>query len=265
MTLHGLWYQLIQGCDSDEVKASLALFIVSVCAIGIVALTERGDLTSAVLILCGFACFITGLLLLIIHHGGSISSDIAGILDPGSRLALARVAADLGVDGDAIIIPGNPMMQFTSSGLSGIPERDVGSSLVITDGVIGLAYPPTALPLYNHLKKNYDLINSCSVHDGVSAFVETIDQVLKLTDSVSGTIQGEGCIFDIVGYELFDGCALVQQESPKCCTMVPCAICGLAGVILAESTGESWKFEMIRLDRHKRSITLILSRVASSP
>jgi len=255
-----LLYRIRHPGESDEAKAALLLFMAAAASLGLVAFTDRADMTTATLILCGFACFIAGLFLLTFHRGAAVSPEIAGLLDPGTRIALSRVAADLGIDGDAAILPrgdGDPML-FLSSGLSGIPEGDIHTSLCIQEGSVGLSVPPSALPLRNHLREEYGLGTPEGVASALSAYTEAIITCLELADQVQATVEGDDAVIEITGFTLFEGCRVAHGESPKCCTMVPCAICGLAGLLLAEATGKPWIYEQIIINPEDRSVRIVL-------
>ncbi len=247
--------------DSDEAKASLALFIAAAAALALVFFTDRADMTSATLVLCGFACFIAGLFLLTFHRGGTVAPDIAERLTPGCRIGLARITADLGVDGDAVILPeGENIIQFNTSGASKIPDGAIQTSLVVHEGSVGVAIPPLALLLWNHLRDKYGLTTPEGIEGSLSAFCEVLTVACELAETVTTAIEGDDLVLEITGYHLFGECMITQAESPKCCTMFPCAICGLIGVILADATRSAWSYDRIVLSPESRTITITLSR-----
>lgn len=247
--------------DSDEAKASLALFIAAAAALGLVFFTDRADMTSATLVLCGFACFIAGLFLLTFHRGETVAPDIAERLTPGSRIGLARIAADLGVDADAVILPeGESIIQFNASGASTIPDGAHQRSLVLQEGSVGVAIPPLALPLWHHLRDKYGLTTPDGVETSLSAFREVLTVACELAETVTTSREGDDLVIGITGYHLFGECMITQAESPKCCTMFPCAACGLIGVILADATKSTWCYDRIVLSPESRTITITLRR-----
>ncbi len=258
-----LFYRLRHPGDSDEAKASLALFIAAAASLGLVFITDRADMTSAILVLCGFACFIAGLFILTFHRGGAFPPDICGRLDPGPRIALARIAADIGVDGDAVIlkIAGGDPVQFNPAGASPTPDTFTGSTLVVHEGAVGLSLPPLAVPLWRHLRDQYGLITPDGIESSLSAFREVLVVSLELADAVATSIEGEDLVIAISGYRLFDGCRIMQNESPKVCTMFPCAVCGLIGLITADATGTAWVYDRIVLSEEDRSVTITLRRL----
>lgn len=247
--------------DSDEAKASLALFIAAAAALGLVFATDRADITSATLVLCGFACFIAGIFILTFHRGEAVAPDTCERLDPGARIALAQTASALGVDGDAVILPGGSgLLQWNGSGASSIPASFSGSSLVVYEGAVGLAIPPLSLPLWRHLQETYGLITPDGVEAALAAYREALTVCLELADSVTAGREGDHIILEISGYHLFEGCRIMHDESPKCCTSFPCAVCGLAGVILADATGSAWVYDRIVLSIETRSVMITLSQ-----
>ena len=247
--------------DSDEAKAALALFIAAAAALGLVAVTDRSDITSATLVLCGFVCFIAGIFLLTFHRGETIPPDLGERLAPGAQIGLARIAADLGVDGDAVIfVKGDNPIQFNPSGTSSIPGDLINSSLVIFEGAVGIAIPPLALPLWHHLREKYGLITPDGVESALSAYREILTVSLELADSVITAVEEDDLVIEITGYHLFDGCQLVQDESPKICSMFPCVVCGLSGLILTDATGSAWVYDRIALSPVTRSVIITLRR-----
>jgi hypothetical protein len=258
-------WKILHPGYSDEVVASLALFVAAAAALLLVALTNRSDMTSATLVLCGFACFIGGLFLLTFHRGETLPPDVAARLAPGAGIGLARIAAALGVDGDAVILPvlGGDPVQFNPSGASGIPDGTVSSTLVVHEGSVGLSIPPPALLLWHHLRLEFGLVTPDGVEAALSAYRETLLVSLELADSVKTAIVGDDLMIEIIGYHLFDGCRILHEESPKICTMFPCAICGLAGLILVDGTGSAWIFDRIALNAETRSVLITLRQHAS--
>ncbi|MCQ1537743.1 hypothetical protein FTO68_01885 [Methanocalculus taiwanensis] len=247
--------------DSDEAKASFALFIAAAASFALVFFTDRADMTSATLVLCGFACFIAGIFLLTFHRGGTIAPDIAERLTPGCRIGLARISADLGVDGDAVILPeGESIIQFNASGASKIPNGALQTSLVLQEGSVGVTIPPLALPLWDHLRKEYGLTTPDGVEASLSAIREVLTVASELAETMATSIEGDDLVIEISGYHLFGECMITQAESPKCCTMFPCAACGLIGVILADATKSAWCYDRIVLSPESRTITITLRR-----
>ncbi len=265
-----LVYRLRHPGTSDEAKASLALFLAAAAALGLAFMTDRADLTTAILILCGFACFIAGLFLLTFHQAGMVAPDVASRLDPDVRIGLGRVAAELGLDGDAAILPGREPVQFVTSGLSYIPDHsaelsgigtgEMQTSLVVRDGIIGLALPPFSLSLWRHLREKYGLVTPDGVDAALSACREAVAGSLELADRLETVSEGDDVIIEIAGFRLYDGCRIVHDESPKICTMFPCAVCGLFGVILADATASGWVYERVSLLPETRSVFITLRR-----
>jgi len=242
---------------SNEVKASLLLFTIAALAIGLPLLAGLSTPLSSVLVLCGFATFTTGLILLTFLRVDQVAMDVAGLVLSGEQIALGTLASRLGADGGAIIIPGERPIQF-------IPMKNSGSldsALNTWNGHRGLSVSPPALPILDQLRRGNHLTIPGNPDLALIAYAESVRTVLELADRVDGKFEGDDCIIEITWYKLFGGCALARRECPACCTTAPCGICGLAGLILAEATGKPWQFSEVSLDPGTRSIRLVLSRV----
>ena len=240
---------------ANEVKASFLLFIIAAVAVSLPFLIELPYPLAPVLVLCGFACVTTGLILLTFLRVDQVTMDVAGVVLSGEQIALGKIASDLGADGGAVIIPGQKPIQFIPVKTSGF----IDSYLMEWNGSRGLSIPPPALPILNHLRNRNHLIIPEDASQALTAYAESVRHALELADRVEGKIDGETCIITITWYKLYDGCALVRKECPECCTMVPCGVCGLAGLILAEATGKPWRFSEVHLIPATRSIRLIIT------
>lgn len=242
---------------SNEVKASILLFITAAVAVSLAFLIELPYPLAPVLVLCAFACFTTGLILLTFLRVDQVAMDVAGVVISGEQIALGKIASDLGADGGAVIIPGENPIQFIPVNTSG----SIDAALMTWNGTRGLSVPPTGLPILSHLRKRNHLIIPEGMDHALTAYAESVRYALELADRVDGKTDGEVCTITITWYKLYDGCAIARKEYPGCCTTVPCGICGLAGLILAEATGKPWRFSEVSLDPGTRSIRLVLSRV----
>ncbi|MBR1369946.1 hypothetical protein RJ53_10845 [Methanocalculus chunghsingensis] len=260
----GSWYRLRHAAGSKEVKGSFILFMVAAIAFSLPFLILFDFTISAVLILSGFTCFIIGLIMLVFYRGDMVLPDVAGMLTPGIQTAFGKTVADIGGEEGAYIIPGNPILQLIPLTGSAIPSANTCSHLKNWRGTKCLEISPPSLPLWHHLRTKYKLIQTEDFDAALASYAESVRYALELADRVEGRLEGDLCSIEITWYKLYEGCALVRQECPDCCTMVPCGVCGLAGIILAEGTNEAWKFDRIMLTPETRSIRIELRRVLAS-
>ncbi len=251
---------LRQALASNEVKASILLFVVATVAFSLPFIIDLPYLIPPVLVLCGFACFTTGLILLTFHRTDLIAMDIAGVIMSGELIAFGKLVSDLGGGGGAVIIPGENPVQFIPVVESICTDSVLKSYLGQWNGNTGLLLPPVALPLLHHLKRRNHLIILDDEGQALTAYTEAVISALELADRVKGNIDGDTCTIEISWYTFYEGCAYVRNASPSCCIMTPCGVCGLAGLILAEATGQPWQFSEIQLIPTNRSVKIVLSR-----
>jgi hypothetical protein len=86
-------------------RASLVLVVTAVILLGVVVLTDRYDLTSAALVLAALTCLITGIFLSLLSSAEPIDTRYVSLLPVQGCISLCRVAADLGIQGNAHMIP----------------------------------------------------------------------------------------------------------------------------------------------------------------
>lgn len=255
------WYGLRHAAGSNEVKGSLILFIVAAIAFSLPFLILFDFTIAAVMILSGFTCFIIGLIMLVFYRGDLVLPDVAGMLTPGIQTAFGKIIEDIGGEGRAVIIPGDPILQVIPLSDAAAPVAGMRSYQMNLNGINGLGITPPSLPIWRHLRTKYKLIRTEDAETAIASYVESIRYALELADRVKGKVDGDQCLIEITWYKLYEGCALVRQECPDCCSLVPCGICGLAGIILVEGTNEAWRFDRILLTPETRSIRIELRRV----
>jgi len=248
-------YHLRHITSSREVQASLLLFIAAAISFALPIVIALEEMITSILLLCGFACFMIGVIVLTFHRWDLVLPDVAGMLAPGGQIALEKIAQSLGASGGAWIIPGEPPVQF-------IPVQNlVHSGYIHWNGTTGLAFPPLSQPIWALLQTKYKLVRANSPETAIASFIESVRYALELADRVEGRMENDLCIIEIRRYKLYEGCALVRKTSPDCCMMAPCGVCGLAGLILADGTNAAWGFDLIQLTPETHSIRIELREI----
>ncbi len=85
--------------------AALVLLAAAALLIGTAYLTNRGDITTAAVVIAGMVCLLTGIFLFILSGGEPIDPRMVGLLPVQGCINLCRVASDLGIHGSACFLP----------------------------------------------------------------------------------------------------------------------------------------------------------------
>jgi hypothetical protein len=244
---------------------SLACAVAAVLLVSLALLTNRGDLTTASLILAAVVSLITGILLLVLSRGEPMDPRMAGLLPVQGCINLCRACADLGLKGNACFIPGRKegtatAMQFIPvTAFSGLPPE--GDTFVSGEHAHGLLVAPSGAALLARIREKTRLLLPGSVEEWVVLARELATEVLGIADAVEGGWSGDCITLTLAGYRFLDGCAAMRRESPKCCTMNPCPVASMAGCLLAEGIGRVVEVRSCTPSPDGGSVTLILCPV----
>ncbi len=226
----------------------------------VAALTGRGDMTSATLVLVGVGCFIGGVFILTQYQGRTLPSWIAGLATAEPVIDLARMCADLGLQGDAHLFPHNgtivhvvPVGELPPTGL---PPDDYSFLSGELGGGVQLL-PPGRL-LYERLVSDYNLVVPGDTAGLCTAIREVGEEVLEIAEGVEAVPDGDLIVVRLSGYRLSDCCAAIRAASPKCCTMIGCPICSLFACMAVAGLGRPCRIEHVSADEKARSVRLIL-------
>ncbi len=237
----------------------VALLGAAAVLFAVAALTGRGDMTSATLVLVGFGSFVGGVVLLTQYRGEQVAPWVAGLAAAGGVVDLARVAADLGLQGNAHLVPRDgEVVQVVPVGatLPSLPDDDYSFIDEAHGG--GLLLVPTGRPLYDRLVEKNGLVVPDTLEGVCTAIRETGGVALAVADRVNAAPEGDGLVVVLEGYRLYDGCRAVREASPKVCTMIGCPVCNLFGVMAAAGLGRTCVIENVATDDRDRSVRLVL-------
>jgi hypothetical protein len=243
--------------------AGLVLVVTAAILIITAVLTGRNDLVSAALVLAALTCLLTGIFLSLLSTGDTVNARYAGLFAVPGSISLTRVAADLGIVGNACIIPAgvNGMtctMQF-------IPVAEYDGSPLSMDTFVA---SPTAaglltLPSGYHLMQKLEHEDALVIPREIPAVADLIHEVaagvLEVADRV--TVEEDELLVTVTleEYHLLSGCRAMAAESPKCCTTSPCPVCSLVACILAEGTGKVIQVERCSPGPGPGSVTAVFS------
>lgn len=247
-------------------RAALVLIVTAGILVSVAVLTDRYDLTNAALVLAALTCLITGIFLSLLSTSEPLDTRYVSLLSVQGCINLCRVAADMGITGQAHVIPAGKKgmdlpMQF-------IPFADYdGSALpaeTFVDGntTAGILVPPSGYPLLWEMKKaNLPVIPADeALLPGL--LNEVMTDVFGVADRVTVLHEGSAVSVTMEGFRLLNGCMVMTAESPACCTMNPCPVCSLAACILAEGTGLVVRAERCTPDERQKTVTAIFTLMA---
>ena len=107
-------------------RTALILIGIAVLVLAVLLLTDRGDLTSATLVLVAFACFITSLFLFSFRREQRIGQQPAALMAIPYTNTLSRILADLGVHAMELLTPTHSnIVGLEGYGLSVVGERSI--------------------------------------------------------------------------------------------------------------------------------------------
>lgn len=246
---------------NDYVLPGIVLLGASLVLLAVGTLTDRRDMSSATLFLCGVACFLAGIFMLSFSRSEPLDTEVASLLHVAGMLNQCRICADLGVRGDAWFIPPSGredgIREFIPVQGLEIPDVFPDFSFLTDPRSPGILLAPSALPLLDHLEKKRGLQFPGEETALLLGIREICEDVLEIAERVEIGREGESLVMRVKGYRLYDGCLAVMAQSPKCCTMHPCGICSLVACLLARGFCTPCHIEHVRLEEGQRSIVVV--------
>lgn len=244
-------------------RAALVLNIMAGVLIATAILTNRSDFTSAALVISGLVCLLTGIFFATLSGSDPLDLRYLSLLPVQSSINLTRTCADLGIQGNASIIPVGKdgrakTMQFLPVALyhgSPLPT----DSFVMDNETAGLLMEPACAPLLRLLREKEHLTIPSDMTALQGLIRELGVEVLEVAGKVNSTEEGDIITVKMEDYRLIDGCRAMTYESPRCCTANPCPICSLFATILAEGTGKVVQIEQCAPDPKQTTVTAVLS------
>ncbi|ACL16177.1 hypothetical protein [Methanosphaerula palustris] len=239
------------------------LFSVSALLLGIVIIQGRGDLPSAVLVLAGVICFLTGILIITFLSKPGMDTEYVSYLGVDQIVSFSRILTDLGIQGNAcILVPEatggtisqwNPVSQY-------VPFEFYGDQTFITDREMnGVLTRPAGSTLFAYLQQRHGLHVPGDEKELFACITEVGEDLLEIAERVEAYRTGDNLTITLAGTSLYAGCACVQQESPRCCELAPCAICSLVLCICVTGLHQGVQIDRIRLKESDQQITIQLS------
>ena len=243
--------------------AGLLLLATAAVLITIAVVTDRGDMTSAAVVIAGFICAVTGIFILTFSGGEPIDPRLVGLLPAQDQITICRIASDLGITGTAYFLPPrltgeSRVMLFNPVSTYQGGHVQSGDSFSLS-GPTGLVTVPSCDPLIADLKKTNTLPETDSPDEITRLLRETITGIFEFAPEVSASWQDNTVTVTFHGYRFIDGCQVVARESPRCCSMHPCAACSLCGALIAGCMDRVVSLDQCSSDPSSRNITAVFS------
>lgn len=218
--------------------APAVLFIAAIITLGIAAVTNRGDMTSAILVLVGFMLLITGVFLLTMIQKEPLPRELSEMLPVAGTINQATFLAELGVTSNTLhrYLPEKKMYVQINPVTGGvIPELSENLVFVSYGDWNGVQYSAIAEPLLKQLKtkdhlnvpsENFEMLSTC--------LREVFCDTLSLAEKISVARSEHSVTVTFENFAMQGACKYIHEVSVKCCTMVGCPVCSLGGCILSE-------------------------------
>jgi len=253
---------------NDYFRTGAVLIALSALILVATVVTGRGDMTGAVLIVSGIACFVGGLFVLTLSKGEPVDPAYVGIFPVAGTINLSRVASDLGLMGDGIYIPQNgsspSVLQLVPAGAFQGAELNGDFSFATEKGSTGLVMIPQGLPLLEQLRRDAGLVVPSSEPKILTSIGEVCTDILEISERTDAVRSGDNIVVTLDRYRLFSGCSAVRAESPKCCTMIGCPVCSLVACMIAEGLRRPCTLSRVEADEKNKNLTLIYAFPAAS-
>jgi hypothetical protein len=243
--------------------ATILLIGAAAFFIDIALLTNSGDLTTSAFVISGMVCIITGIFTLTFSWTEPVDPRLIGFLPAQACMNLCSTLPLLGISGNAYFLPPrvtgeDHVMQFNpTTSYKGSEGSDKGTFR--ETGPSGLVTTPLCDPLIQDLRKRNALVIPEKEEELTVLLRETIEDVYKFAPRISVRWHGSSVTITFHDYPSIDGCKIITQRSPDCCTMNPCPVCSLCGVLIAEGTDKVVTLDNCKGTSSSRDVTAIFA------
>jgi len=244
-------------------RAAIVLIIMAGVLIATAILTDRGDFTSAALVVAGLACLLTGIFFITLSGSDPLDLRYLSLLPVQGCINLAHTCADLGLQGNAHIIPGG--RDGRTHPMQLVPVADYAGTPLLTDPFIigpdmaGILTEPSCAPILRLLRELEHLAIPTDMTALHGLTREIGVDVLEVAERVRASHEEEIITVTMENYRLIDGCRAMLSESPKCCIASPCPVCSIFAAIYAEGSGKVIRVERCAPDVKKPNVTAVFS------
>jgi hypothetical protein len=246
-------------------RTALILIVMAGLLIGTAVLTSRGDFTSAALVITGLVCLLTGIIFTALSGSDPLDLRYLSLFPAQGSINFTRTCADLGIQGNACIIPSNRdgrtrTMQFLPVAVYHGEPLPL-DSFVTGPNTAGLLLEPTCTPLLRLLQEEEKVVIPTTM-DAMHGLIRELGvEVLEIAEQVQSVHEGDVMTVTMNEYRLISGCRVINNESPRCCTANPCPVCSLFASVFAEGTDKIIQIERCAPDPKNNSVTAVFSTI----
>jgi hypothetical protein len=101
-------------------------------------------------------------------------------------------------------------------------------------GPAGIVSTPSCDLLIQDIRKRNNLVIPDNEENLTQLLRETIEDFYKFAPKLSARWNGNTLTITFHDYPSIDGCKVIAQGFPDCCSMSPCPMCSLCGALIAE-------------------------------
>jgi len=244
-------------------RASLLLIGAAVVLIALALITNQRDLTTAAVVLAALVCLVTGIFLATLSSSEPLDIRYMSLLPVQGCINLARACADLGISGNATLLPAGKdgrtrTVQFNPVSVYG-GEPVTGDSFVAGPGAAGLVTVPSGEPLLLEVRERHQLVIPADPAALLDLIREVGVDLLEVADRIRNERDERTITVMMEGYRLIGGCLAISAESPRCCSTHPCPVCSLVACLLAEGLGTVIQVERCSPNAERQSVTAVFS------
>ena len=241
--------------------AAILLFGAAAFFLDIALLTNSGDITASAFVISGMVCAITGIFTLTFSWGEPVDPRLLGFLPAQACMNLCCTLPLLGISGNAYFLPPrftgeDRVMQFNPTTSYQGSEGSAKGSFRET-GPPGLVTIPLCDLLIEDLRKRNALVIPEKEEELTVLLRETIEDVYKFAPQVSARWHGNSVTITFHDYPSIDGCKIIAHSSPDCCTMNPCPMCSLCGVLIAQGKDRVVTIDQCSITPSSRDVTAV--------
>ena len=243
--------------------AGILLLAAAAVFIDIALISNPGEITTAAFVISALVFGMTGIFTLTFSGGDPVDPRLIGILPAQGSLTLCRLTHHLGMQGNAYFLPPRVtgearVMQFNpTSTYDGKQGSEKGSFR--EKGPAGLVTTPSCDLLIEDLRKRNALVIPDKEEELTVLIRETIEDVFKLTPHVSARWNNNSVTITFHDFPSVEGCKIIARGSPNCCTMNPCPMCSLCGVLIAEGRDKVVTLDKCSFTSSSRDVTAVFS------